>query len=54
LSELNISRNLIASEGLVALSEALMINRSITTLNLGQNLIKEGGLQEFVEALKVN
>lgn len=54
LSDLNLSRNQIAAEGLIALADALKVNRSITTLNLAQNNIREGGIVDLVEALKVN
>ena len=37
LIDLNLSRNLIAAEGLVALAEALEVNESLRTLNLAQN-----------------
>jgi Ran GTPase-activating protein (RanGAP) involved in mRNA processing and transport len=54
LHDLNLSRNLIETDGLIALSEALHINKSIVKLNLAQNMIQEGGLEEFVAALKAN
>jgi hypothetical protein len=34
LSELNLSKNQIGADGLIALSEALKLNKSLTTLNL--------------------
>ena len=42
--ELNLSRNQIATDGLVALAEALQVNHSIKSLNLAQNFIREGGI----------
>jgi len=54
LHDLNLSRNQIAAEGLIALADALQVNNSLRTLNLAQNFIREGGLQAFVEALKKN
>jgi len=54
LHDLNLSRNQIAADGLIALAEALKTNRSLTTLNLAQNFLREGGIAEFVEALRVN
>jgi hypothetical protein len=54
LHDLNLSRNLIEADGLIAISEALHVNTSIVKLNLAQNAISEGGLEEFVSALKVN
>jgi Ran GTPase-activating protein (RanGAP) involved in mRNA processing and transport len=54
LMELNLSRNSISGEGLIALAEALKVNISLRTLNLAQNFIKESGMQEFVIALRVN
>jgi hypothetical protein len=54
LTDLNLSRNLIAAEGLIALAGALHTNRSLRTLNLAQNMIKEGGVQEFADALRLN
>ena len=52
LHDLNLSRNQIAADGLIALAEALQTNTSLTTLNLAQNFIREGGLPEFVAALR--
>lgn len=54
LSDLNLSRNLIGTDGLIALATALASNRSLKTLNLAQNNIKEGGVAEFALALKMN
>ena len=54
LQDLNLSRNQIAADGLIALADALQVNKSLKTLNLAQNLIREGGLHAFVEALKTN
>ena len=54
LIDINLSRNLIAADGLIALSEALKQNTSLVSLNLAQNYIREGGIKEFVDALKVN
>jgi|TARA_B110000285_G_scaffold227776_1_gene289632 Ran GTPase-activating protein (RanGAP) involved in mRNA processing and transport len=54
LHDLNLSRNMIAADGLIALSSALQENTSLISLNLAQNLIREGGVKEFVDALKVN
>ena len=54
LQDLNLSRNQIASDRVIALATALKANGSLRTLNLAQNLIREGGIPEFVQALKVN
>lgn len=54
LQDLNLSRNQIAADGLIALADALQVSKSLKTLNLAQNLIREGGLHAFVEALKTN
>lgn len=54
LHELNLSKNQIMSDGLIALAQAIIENTSLTTLNLAQNIIREGGIIEFVQALKVN
>ena len=54
LKDLNISRNLISTDGLIALSLALKYNISIISLNLSQNYIKEGGIEELVIALNTN
>lgn len=54
LIDINLSRNLIQHDGLIALAEALKVNTSLVSLNLAQNLIREGGIKEFVDALKVN
>lgn len=51
LQDLNLSRNSIAADGLIALAEALAINKSLVRLNLSQNFIREGGLAELVVAL---
>ena len=37
LQDLNLSRNQIGTDGLIALADALKINRSITALNIAQN-----------------
>jgi|TARA_B110001450_G_C17545010_1_gene450193 Ran GTPase-activating protein (RanGAP) involved in mRNA processing and transport len=54
LIELNLSRNQIAADGLLALAEALQVNHSLKILNLSQNFIREGGIDVLVEALKLN
>ena len=54
LHDINLSRNQIAADGLIAIAEALFENTSLITLNLAQNFIREGGIIEFVQALKAN
>ncbi|KFH71343.1 hypothetical protein MVEG_01643 [Podila verticillata NRRL 6337] len=46
--------NLIGDNGAQALSEALKINSTLTTLNLRSNFIGDDGAQALAEALKTN
>jgi Ran GTPase-activating protein (RanGAP) involved in mRNA processing and transport len=54
LISLDLSSNLIGSEGAIYISESLKVNSTLTYLNLNWNSIEKEGAMAIADALKVN
>uniref|UniRef100_A0A673BSU3 NLR family CARD domain-containing protein 3-like n=1 Tax=Sphaeramia orbicularis TaxID=375764 RepID=A0A673BSU3_9TELE len=54
IQKISLAENAVSSKGAKALSRALLVNRTLTSLNVQKNLIGAGGAKRIAEALKTN